>query len=260
MARCFVMQPFDGGVFDKRYDDVLEPAIRDAGLEPYRVDRDPQVSIPIDDIEAGIRNADVCLAEITRDNPNVWFELGYAIACEKEVVLVCSSERATRFPFDIQHRSIIRYTPESPRDFEQLQQTVTDRLKAAVTKEKQLERFAAESPVLKSEGLTPQEMVALIVVMENSLDVENYPTAYAIKNDMGKAGYTDIAAVLSLKTLMKKGLIQAIQATSYSGEPYTGYLATEAGEQWLIANQDKLVLQKRRSPKASPLANDDLPF
>jgi nucleoside 2-deoxyribosyltransferase len=260
MARCFVMQPFDGGVFDKRYDDVLEPAIRAAGLEPYRVDRDPHVSIPIDDIETGIRNADVCLAEITHDNPNVWFELGFAIACDKEVVLVCSSERATRFPFDIQHRTIVRYAPESPRDFEQLQQAVTDRLKAAVTKEKQLKRFATESPVLKSGDLSPQEMVALVVVMENSLDEASPPSAYGIRNDMGKAGYTDIAAVLSLKTLMKKGLIQPVEGSNYNGEDYTGYLATEQGEQWLIDNQDKLVLQKRPSPKVDSRVDEDLPF
>ncbi|MBU0719064.1 MAG: hypothetical protein KJ749_12505 [Planctomycetes bacterium] len=44
MGRCFVIQPFDdGGEFDKRYEDVFLPAIRDAGLEPYRVDRDPSV-------------------------------------------------------------------------------------------------------------------------------------------------------------------------------------------------------------------------
>ena len=55
MPRCFVIQPFDGGErYDKRYADVFEPAIRDAGLEPYRVDRDPGVSVLIDDIEQGL--------------------------------------------------------------------------------------------------------------------------------------------------------------------------------------------------------------
>ncbi|MDX6501249.1 MAG: hypothetical protein QOG23_4509 [Blastocatellia bacterium] len=70
MATSFVVQPFDQGPFDKRFDDVFAPAISEAGLEAYRVDRDPTVSIPIEDIEAGIRNAEVCLAEITTDNPN----------------------------------------------------------------------------------------------------------------------------------------------------------------------------------------------
>jgi hypothetical protein len=64
MSTCFVIQPFDGGKYDKRFEDVFRPAIETAGLEAYRVDRDPSVEVPIDSIEEGIRNAAVCLADI----------------------------------------------------------------------------------------------------------------------------------------------------------------------------------------------------
>ena len=79
MPICFVIQPFDKGKFDKRFRDVFKPAIEAAELEPYRVDRDPGVSIPIEEIESSIANSAICLADITTDNPNVWFELGYAL-------------------------------------------------------------------------------------------------------------------------------------------------------------------------------------
>lgn len=36
----------------------------------------PGVQVPIESIEQGIRKATVCLADITEDNPNVWYELG----------------------------------------------------------------------------------------------------------------------------------------------------------------------------------------
>lgn len=49
MSKCFVIQPFDKGRYDKCYEDVFAPAIHDAGLEPYRVDRDPGVTIPIEE-------------------------------------------------------------------------------------------------------------------------------------------------------------------------------------------------------------------
>ena len=65
------------------------PAVKNAGLEPYRVDRDLSVSIPIQAIEENIRDADVCLADISEETPNVWFEVGYALANGKEIVLVC---------------------------------------------------------------------------------------------------------------------------------------------------------------------------
>ena len=60
MQTCFVIQPFDSGKFDKRYESVFKPAIEAAGLESYRVDRDPAVEVPIDAIEDGIRNAAIC--------------------------------------------------------------------------------------------------------------------------------------------------------------------------------------------------------
>ena len=103
-----------GGPFDKRYDDVFVPAIRAAGLEPYRVDCDPAVVIPIEDIEEGIRRADLCLADISLPNPNVWFEVGFSIAAAKPVVLVCSMIPAEDSPsiFSIERSSCTEPTPQ----------------------------------------------------------------------------------------------------------------------------------------------------
>src|SRR5258708_18321607 len=162
MPTCFVIQPFDGGPFDKRYDDTVVPAIEEAGLEAYRVDRDPSAIIPIDEIEAGIRKADVCLADISRPNPNVWFELGYAIAAGKPVILVWLYAPDRRFPFDIQHRAVIVYRTESPRDFEELKQEITTRLEAILLKEDRLEQLSESSVVAEVEGLSQMEIVALV--------------------------------------------------------------------------------------------------
>ena len=57
MATCFVIQPFDRGRFDKRYRDIYEPALRDAGFDAYRVDEDPAVEVVITAIEEGISGA-----------------------------------------------------------------------------------------------------------------------------------------------------------------------------------------------------------
>jgi nucleoside 2-deoxyribosyltransferase len=108
MGRCFVIQPFDKGAYDKRYEDVIVPAIKQAGLDDYRVDRDPSTKVLIEAIEEGIRSSDACIAEITTDNPNVWYELGFAIANEKPLVMICNSrERTGPFPFDVRHRGFI---------------------------------------------------------------------------------------------------------------------------------------------------------
>ena len=148
MATWFVIQPFDGGgKFDKRYTDVFAPAIRDAGLDPYRVDTDPTVSIPIDEIQNGIKRASLCFADITLDNPNVWFELGYALVSDKEICLVCSEERTGKYPFDVQHQTITKYRVESKGDFELLKSRITERLKATMEKSATLAAIEAHPVV-----------------------------------------------------------------------------------------------------------------
>jgi hypothetical protein len=160
MAMCFVIQPFDSGKFDKRFDGVYKPAIEAAGLEAYRVDRDPKVEIPIKAIEDGIRNAAICLADITTDNPNVWYELSYAFAADRPVVMVCSEERTTRkYPFDIQHRTVINYKSEAPSDFNKLRNDVTDRIKALLNKTEALRRIVESEQVAPTQGLIPMRFL-----------------------------------------------------------------------------------------------------
>jgi len=260
MGRCFVIQPFDKGPFDKRYEDVFAPAISAVGLEPYRVDRDPGASIPIEQIETGIRNSDVCLADITTDNPNVWFELGFAIASRKEVILVCSEERKPRFPFDVQHRNIITYSTDSPRDFEALRDRITKRVKAIMAKEVQLGAVASMSPIADYEGLTQHEMVALVAIAQNINRPNEAISSYTVRSDMNKAGFTRVAATLGLAALVKKRLIEAHELfDDQREEPYAAYALTDDGMAWLMNNQDRLALRET-SKEPGDAAKLDVPF
>ena len=256
------MQPFDGGTFDNRYTEVFMPAIRAAGLEPYRVDQDPSASIPIQEIENGIRNARVCLAEITEDNPNVWFELGYAIACRKEVVLVCADARKTKFPFDVQHRTIIKYATGIPSDFERLKTNVTAKLQAYLEKTEALETVADMTPLASAQaGLTPHEAVALAAVAQNGQHEGDHVSAWRIKADMETSGYTAVAASLALRSLSQNRYL-TWEMFDGEEEQYAGYMLTPHGWDWMMANQDKLVLHKLRPVpvairKGAPLAARD---
>lgn len=247
MGTCFVVQPFDGGRFDKRYKDVFSPAIRAAGLEPYRVDHDPSVSIPIDDIQAGIENSDVCLADITTDNPNVWFELGYAIAARREVVLVCSDERGSRFPFDIQHRSVVRYSTESSSDFEQLQKKIQSRLEATLQRSEKLGQVARIQSVASLEGLEQHHVATLIAVAEELDDPDSGVAVHQIRSSMEKAGFTKIATTLGLKALSDSGMLESFEDTDYNGYQFTSYRVTDRGMAWLSENQDKLTLLRHEA-------------
>jgi len=256
MPTCFVIQPFDKGAFDKRYDDVLEPAIEGADLEAYRVDRDPGASIPIEDIEKGIRGSTVCLADITGDNPNVWFELGFAIASGVPEVLVAAASRQ-RFPFDVQHRKVITYETDSSSDFATLQENITQRLKAVVSKEAKIGRASrVASPVAPVEGLASHELVTLVTVAENLDGPSDRAAANVIRRDMDKAGFTRVAMTLGLTSLLEKGLLSVLSGHDEEGLSYTLYSVTETGFQWLQSNQDRLVLKFDAEGKDE----DEVPF
>lgn len=265
MGKCFVIQPFDNDKFDKRFVDVFQPAIIAAGLEAYRIDKDLAVRIPIDDIERGILESDICFAEITLDNPNVWYELGFAYACGKDVVLVCSDERpGNKFPFDIQHKLVLTYKTGSISDFQHLQQNITNKIVAFQSQSRKIQKLS-ESPVVDTEGLKSHEIALLICLTENQVVSEDTVSVHYIKSQMTKAGYTDIATSVGIKTLVKMGfVVTRMEVDEYDNNYYPVAKMTEQGENWVLQNQDKLVFRiekvEKIIPTITPAGPDDLPF
>ncbi|EJL62839.1 hypothetical protein [Flavobacterium sp. CF136] len=256
MEKCFVIQPFDNDKFDKRFVDIFEPAIIKAEFKPYRIDKDLSVRIPIDDIEKGIIDSGICFAEITSDNPNVWYELGYAFACNKDVIMVCSDERIGKFPFDIQHRHIITYKTSSTSDFNILGDTITRKIKAFQIKSKTVKQLNT-TPVVETEGLKGHEIALLILMMEDQVSSEDSSSVYRLKNEMAKSGYTDIATSVGIRTLNKLGLIEIVKEYEHwnNGEEYFACKLLEKGEHWILSNQDQLEFRTKN------LTNEpDLPF
>ena len=266
IGQCFVMQPFDHARYDSLYEQVFDPAIREAKLKPYRVDNDPGASIPIETIEEEITRSVACFAEISEDNPNVWFELGYAIAREKPLCMVCSDTR-TKFPFDVQHRKIIKYPTQSlPKDYDGLKQAITSRLIAVVEKEEtnrqNAETVNTMSVVPETSGLAPHELLALTLIFQDHFASGTRPWDFT--DSMTKGGYIKAATNLAAAGLIKKKLVElkSVEIEDYFQERF---FVTERGVDWLMSNQQKLNL-KLPSYAAAPdyadqgITEDDIPF
>lgn len=261
MPTCFVIQPFDSGKFDKRFADTYRPAIENAGLDAYRVDKDVSVDVPIDAIEEGIRDAAVVLADITTDNPNVWYELGFAFASGKPVVMVCSSEREPRkFPFDIQHRTIVTYKPESTSDFEDLKTHIAERIAAQLKKGNQLRELAASDPLTEREGLSQQELAVLASLAGDAAIPGTNVSIHSLKSDVERAGFTAVAFGLGLRRLVKKGMVELGEAfDEHAGEPYQVAVVTTRGWDWIEANEGAFSMRKGGAPPVDDF-DDDIPF
>jgi hypothetical protein len=235
---CCIFQPFDEGPFDKRYDEVLVPAVEAASLNPYRVDRDASATVPIERLHEQIVSSVACLADITDDNPNVWYELGFAIGRQKPVVIICSTARKT-FPFDIQHRRIIRYRSDSPKDFKQLKTKITESLNAEAEKFNLTAAISSSSPLKEREGLREHEIAALAFIMAN-VGLNNWTDK--LREDMERAGFTRLATNLALDSLCKKRLVRIGKSVDESSnEESEAAFLTATGKKWLQDNQNEML-------------------
>lgn len=99
LPKLFVVMQFTTP-FDELYLDVIKPVGEDLGFIVARADETHGPGIIIADIAQSILEAQVIIADITPlDNPNVFWEVGYAHALRKPTILL--AERNTKLPFDV---------------------------------------------------------------------------------------------------------------------------------------------------------------
>lgn len=242
MPMCFVIQPFDDGEFDKRYSEEFEPALRDAGLEPYRVDKDPSVDVLIHEIERKIMDATICLADISTNNPNVWYELGYAFACNKSVIMVCSNERGGKFPFDIQHRNIIKYETGSRSDFDRLRTDISERAKALLKQQEREQTQEVEDAQREGIVSTLELRVIAMAADETSIPGDEIRIEH-LQHRAEEAGVTRTGLGVVFLRLQERGYLNIGSYTGqYESERYVSL--TESCWQWISDNPHLFELQR----------------
>jgi len=111
--RCFVISPIgeEGTPIRKHADQVLSfivaPAMRELGIEPIRSDHMPEPGQISQQMLREIITDDLCVAVLTYQNPNVFYELAVAQCASRPIVLML--EKGQRTPFDIQDLRILDY-------------------------------------------------------------------------------------------------------------------------------------------------------
>jgi hypothetical protein len=117
IRRAFVVMPFGkkkapDGIeidFDAIYADLLAPAIGAAGLAPHRADADRRGGSIHLDMFQDLLLAEFVVADLTLDNPNVWYEIGVRHALRSGGTVLTYALR-DRLPFDIAGQRMQRYT------------------------------------------------------------------------------------------------------------------------------------------------------
>lgn len=97
--KAFVVMQFSEE-YNELFNEVIKPVCEDFGLECERADDYYTTNMIIEDIISSITSASVVIADITPDNPNVFYEVGYSHAISKPTILLCDKKR-NKLPFDL---------------------------------------------------------------------------------------------------------------------------------------------------------------
>lgn len=96
---CFVVMQFTEE-FNALYSEVIKPTCEKFGYQVVRADDFYSSGLIIEDITRSISESAVVIADVTPNNPNVFYEVGYAHGIGKPTILL-SDRKRDRLPFDI---------------------------------------------------------------------------------------------------------------------------------------------------------------
>lgn len=94
--------------FNRVYAELIKPALEDAGCEVFRADQEQRAGDIRTDMFQELLVADLVVADLTLDNPNVWYELGVRHALRARGVVLVQGPRPSQ-PFDIYTDRKLRY-------------------------------------------------------------------------------------------------------------------------------------------------------
>jgi len=98
-SKAFVVMQFTEE-YNDLYKEVIKPVTEEYGFECERADETHTTNPILQDIIQSIKESSVIIADITPNNPNVFYEVGYAHATNKPTILLCDRKRE-KLPFDI---------------------------------------------------------------------------------------------------------------------------------------------------------------
>ncbi|MET0500925.1 MAG: TRAFs-binding domain-containing protein [Candidatus Binatia bacterium] len=109
---AFVVMPYGTKEeidFNKVYGVLIKPALEAAGFEVFRADQEMRAGDIRTDMFQELLLADLVVADLSIDNPNVWYELGvrHALRARGVIGIRC---RRDYMPFDVHTDRSLRYT------------------------------------------------------------------------------------------------------------------------------------------------------
>ncbi|MFV8462069.1 hypothetical protein ACNO7T_13025 [Vibrio campbellii] len=172
---CFVIMPisgqtgYDSDHFTLVYEDIIKPAIEQAGMLPIRADETVNTNLIQLDILRKVIESDIAICDMSSKNPNVFYELGVRQAFDKPTVLMIDD--ATDAPFDVSSLRYVNYKKEM--GFRDVNSAIT-RLKDTLleTYQKKDDKSEINSLIRLMELTTPAQLSQIDISTEDRTAIQ----------------------------------------------------------------------------------------
>jgi tetratricopeptide (TPR) repeat protein len=94
---------------DKTYNQIIKPAVEEAGLECIRANEIVHSGVIDVWMYEQLLKADVVVADLSTSNKNAYYELGVRHALKPYTTIIICEDGAKTFPFDVNHVAIRQY-------------------------------------------------------------------------------------------------------------------------------------------------------
>ncbi len=111
--------------FDQIYIYIVKDAVKGTGLCCIRADEIQGANI-VDDIHAYLKNCPIVVADLTGQNANVLYEVGYRICIKGKILLL--AQHKSDIPFNLACHRVIIYDPTCPRGCHETREAIRNSL------------------------------------------------------------------------------------------------------------------------------------
>jgi hypothetical protein len=241
--QCIVLLP-TGSYYERLFDEILESAIIETGLVPYRAYRNSVSPTPVNIFVDEIEQAEALFADVSENNAEIWLAAGCAIALGKPLCLI-SSRLNSSLSLGIQYLPLIPYPADAlPSDYAHLQESIASQLSATLPyqesapPEPQVQvPFQPPNPSPSLSGdLASYEVMALTIIDLKTSGAGLSPRDLGLEMQaLGSAHLTSHAMnALRRRQFIERKPVQISQGNELHISE--NLFVTRAGQEWLFRN------------------------
>lgn len=161
--KCFVVCPIGPENSEVRKDSdqllkhILTPVCNELDYDVCRADMITDNDTITQTIIEQLQESDLVIADITGNNPNVFYELGYRQATKKPVIQMVKSDIES-MPFDVSSIRTIKYTLNDPDRLSDTKESLRKTIKSIL--EKELLTNSIQQPITVKDDINPLTLIA----------------------------------------------------------------------------------------------------